>query len=184
MNNTKPSQTDLNKLLMYFKNGNYVNAEKLALILTKDYPKYQFSWKVLGAIYTQTDRKNEALNAKKISVDLAPIDAEAHYNLGATLQELGKLEDAELSYRKAIDLKLSYPKVHYNLGIILQEFGKIEDAELCYRKAIELNPDYYQSRSLLGVLLLELGKHNEGIKEKAKSDGSISFDLKNGLSIC
>ena len=118
------------------------------------------------------------------AIELNPNYPQALYNLGIILQELGKLGDAELCYRKAIELNPDYPQALHNLGITLQELGKLEDAELCYRKAIELNPDYYQSRSLLGVLLLELGKHNEGIKEKAKSDGSISFDLKNGLSIC
>ena len=34
------------------------------------------------------------------AVMLSPQDAEAHSNLGLTLQELGRLDDAEASYRE------------------------------------------------------------------------------------
>ena len=39
------------------------------------------------------------------AIALKPDYAEAHNNLGITLRELGKLDEAEASYRKAIALK-------------------------------------------------------------------------------
>ena len=62
-------------------------------------------------------------------------------NYGVILKDLGKLQDAELSYRKAIELKPNYAEGHYNLGIILKDIGKLQDAELSYRKAIEIKPN-------------------------------------------
>ena len=46
------------------------------------------------------------------SVQLAPQDAEAHSNLGNTLKELGRLDEAEASYRQAIALKPDYAEAH------------------------------------------------------------------------
>ena len=62
-------------------------------------------------------------------MQLDPQDAEAHNNLGITLQELGRLNEAEVSYRKAITLKPDYAEAHNNLGNTLKELGRLEEAE-------------------------------------------------------
>ena len=62
-------------------------------------------------------------------------------NYGVILSDLGKLKEAELSYRKAIEIKPDYADAHSNLGVLLKELGNLQEAELSLRKAIELNPD-------------------------------------------
>ena len=57
------------------------------------------------------------------AVTLSPQDAEAHYNLGNTLKEQGRLDEAEASYGQAIALKLDYAEAHNNLGNTLKELG-------------------------------------------------------------
>ncbi|MDA9707363.1 tetratricopeptide repeat protein [Prochlorococcus sp. AH-736-K21] len=79
-------------------------------------------------------------------------------NYGIILQSLGKLEDAELSTRKAIEIKPNLAEVHLNLGSILKGLGKLEDAELSTRKAIEIKPDYAMSHYNLANILKGLGK--------------------------
>ena len=39
-----PSQKDLNKLLKQYQNRQYEEAEKLALLITKEFEEHQFSW--------------------------------------------------------------------------------------------------------------------------------------------
>jgi Flp pilus assembly protein TadD len=51
---------------------------------------------------------------------LKPDFAEAHSNLGNTLKELGRLDEALASYRQAIALKPDYAEAHYNLGNTLK----------------------------------------------------------------
>ena len=48
---------------------------------------------------------SEAVDANQTAVVLSSQDAEAHYNLGITFQELGRLDEAEASYIQAIALK-------------------------------------------------------------------------------
>ena len=50
------------------------------------------------------------------AIALKPDFAEAHYNLGNTLQQLGRLDDAEANYRRAIALKPDIAEAHNNLG--------------------------------------------------------------------
>ena len=100
-----PPQDLLNSLLGHYQNGRLSDAEKLAVRITQDFPEHQFAWKVLGALLGALGRKAEAVDANQTAVALSPQDAEAHSNLGITLQELGRLNEAEASYTQAISLK-------------------------------------------------------------------------------
>jgi len=81
--------------------------------------------------------------------------------LGNVLTELGKLIEAELSYKNAIALKPSFAEVHSNLGLLLIELHRPEDAEISYKNAIALKPDFAEAHSDLGNTLKELGRLEE-----------------------
>ena len=107
-----PSQQQLDSLLEHYHNGRLNDAEKLAISITNEFPKHQFAWKVLGAVFGAFGRNSEALDANQTAVTLSPQDAAAHNNLGITFQELGKLDEAESSYRQAIALKPDFAGSH------------------------------------------------------------------------
>ena len=161
VNFIKPPQQQLNSLIEFYQTGRYIDAEKLSLSITKEFPMYQFAWKILGAVLKQNGKINESLVATQKSLQLDPQDAEAYNNLGVMLQDLGRLNEAEVSLRQAITLKPDYAIAHSNLGGILQGLGRLEEAEANYRKAITLKPDYAEAHSNLGNTLKELGKLDE-----------------------
>ena len=170
-----PSQTELNSLLAHYQSGRYNDAEKLAISITEEFPRHQFSWKVLGAVLQQTGRISEGLIAFRKSVALIPEDAEAHSNLGVTLQELGRLEEAEASCRQAIALKSDFAEAHNNLGATLGKLGRLEEAEASYRQAIALKPDFAEAHSNLGITLNALG-----LKENALQHFKRNLHLERG----
>ena len=148
-----PSQAEMQKLINHYQNGQYGDAETLAISITEQFPGHQFAWKVLGAVFGQTGQVNDALNANQKAVQLEPQDADAHNNLGATLQELGRFDGAEASYRQLIALKSDDATAHYNLGITLKAVGRLEEAIASLNKAIELKPDFVEAHHNLGVTL-------------------------------
>ena len=156
-----PSQAEINNLLRQYQTGLYGDAEKLALSITERFPEHGFGWKALGAILSKTGRFSESLVPNQKSVQLAPQDAEALYNLGGTLKKLGRLKDAEASYRQAIVLKPDFAESHSNLGNTLQELGRLDEAEASCRQAIALKPDYAEVHNNLGITLQELGRLDE-----------------------
>jgi tetratricopeptide (TPR) repeat protein len=160
-NSLSPSQLQVDNLVEHYQNGRYNEAEKLAVTITQKFPKYQFGWKVLGAVLKQTGRIIESLFAKHKAVELDSLDAEAHSNLGNTLQELGRLDEAESNCRRAIALKPDYAEAHSNLGNTLKELGRLDEAEASYTQAIALKPDLAEVQSNLGNLLQELGRLDE-----------------------
>ncbi len=82
-------------------------------------------------------------------------------NYGVILKNVGNLQGAESSCRKAIELNPDLADAHSNLGNILKDLGKLKEAELSTRKAIELNPDLADAHSNLGNILKDLGKLKE-----------------------
>jgi tetratricopeptide (TPR) repeat protein len=161
LNGMSPSDAEINTLLEYYQNGQFSDAEKLAKSLTEKFPTHQFGWKVLGALFGQSGRNSEALNANQTAVVLSPQDASTHYNLGITLQELGKLHKAETSLRQAIVLKPNFAEAYSNLGSTLNELGKYAEAESSCRKSITLKPDFAIPHYNLGVTLQKLDRLHE-----------------------
>ena len=156
-----PSQTQMKELMNHYQNGRHGNAEKLALVITHDFPKHQFGWKILGLLFAQTEKLFEALDANQKSVQLDLQDAEAHSNLANSLRELGRLEEAEASYRKAIKLNPDFPEIHNNLGTMLRELNRLAEAEASCRQAIKLKPDFPEAHRNLGITLKALHKLEE-----------------------
>jgi Flp pilus assembly protein TadD/2-polyprenyl-3-methyl-5-hydroxy-6-metoxy-1,4-benzoquinol methylase len=161
VNFLEPPQEQLDILLKYYQAGRYVEAEKLSLSITQEFPKHPFALKVFAAVLKQNGRINESLIISQKSVQSDPQDAEAHSNLGVIMNELGRLKEAEASYRKIIELKPDYAEAHHNLSVMLQKQGRLKEAEASYRKIIELKPDYAEAHHNLSVMLQKQGRLKE-----------------------
>ena len=162
INFLEPPQEQLNSLLECYQTGRYVDAEKLSVSITEEFPKHPFAWKVLAGVLKQMGKINESLVVGQKSVQLDPQDAGAHNNLGVLLQHAqGRLKEAEESCRQAITLKPDYAEAHYNLGNTLKKQGRLDEAEASYTQAITLKPDYAEAHYNLGNTLKELGRLEE-----------------------
>ena len=143
MNNIaeNPKVEKLQELLKFYQNGQIKNAENLAIYITQNFPNHHFAWKVLGAIFGQTGRNLEAIDANQMAIKLSPNDVETYNNLGNSLRVVGKLDEAEKNYKKAISLKPDFSIAHSNLGVTFQDQMKFEDAYNSFINALELNPN-------------------------------------------
>ena len=88
-------------------------------------------------------------------------DPSVFSNYGIILRNLGKLKEAEISYRKAIELKPDLAAGHNNLGTVLKDLGKLKEAELSISKATELDPDFAIAHNNLGTVLNDLRKSKD-----------------------
>jgi tetratricopeptide (TPR) repeat protein len=156
-----PSQERINSLIGHYQFGRFTEAEKLAGLLTKEFPEHPFGWKAFGLVLQQTGRLDESLLPMQKSVELSPLDAEAIGNLGVTLQELGRLKEAEASCRQAIALEAGAYLQHNNLGNTLKKLGRLDESEASFRQAIDLKPDYAEAHSNLGATLKDQGRLDE-----------------------
>jgi Flp pilus assembly protein TadD len=107
--------------------------------------------------------RSEAFAEYREAIRLQPDYAAAHYNLGNTLRDQGKLLEAIAALREAIRLQPGYAEAHNNLGLALHDQGKVSEAVAEYREAIRLQPDYAAAHYNLGIVLAGQGKRAEAI---------------------
>jgi tetratricopeptide (TPR) repeat protein len=100
------------------------------------------------------EQYNEALR-------LNPRDVQAHLNLAAACEALGKYDEAVRQYRVVLEINPTSAPAHYNLGNRLLARKELEEAETHYRAALASQPDYPQARINLAGVLLKRGKTAE-----------------------
>lgn len=84
----------------------------------------------------------QAAEAYQRAVELAPEWLEARINLGATLYQLGQMEEAERHFRAALQREAENSTLHFNLGCVLDEQGRFEEAIQHLKIAVQLAPHY------------------------------------------
>jgi uncharacterized protein (TIGR02466 family) len=160
-----PTKLQVENLLEHYHNFRYSEAEKLALSMNEEFTDFPISWKVLGAIFMRTCRMPQALDVHQKVVKLVPQDFEAHYDLGLTLQELGKFQESELSLRRAVELNPDFVEGYYYLGIVLRALDRLYEAEENYRKALELKPDLSEAIINIGQLYVDRKQYESAIEQ-------------------
>ncbi len=87
------------------------------------------------------DRLDEALEAARRAVTLAPDNGEAHVAMGEALQALGRTDDALAAYERAAKLPgLALEKAMVNRGICLMEIGETAAARAAFEQVLALFP--------------------------------------------
>ncbi|MCY7382712.1 MAG: tetratricopeptide repeat protein [Microcoleus sp. CAN_BIN18] len=86
-----------------------------------------------------------------------------YHNLGNSLQESGKFNEAVAAYKQAVELNPNFSWSHHGLGDVLLKLEQWEEAVCAYRKTVELNPDFSWSYHNLGDALLKLERWEDAV---------------------
>lgn len=89
------------------------------------------------------------------NIEKNPADFEAHYNLGAMLQEKGNLEAALREYEAAVNLRPEDPTGNNALGAALVAGGRPGQAAPYLQAALKSRPDYFDAHYNLGFALAQ-----------------------------
>lgn len=84
--------------------------------------------------------------------------APGHASLGVVHQQLGNINDAIASYRRAIELSPADGRAWFNLATAYKLIPDLERAVECYRRAVDIMPRDLDSLSALGRTEIELGQ--------------------------
>jgi tetratricopeptide (TPR) repeat protein len=106
-------------------------------------------------------RDSETLWRHAVAFD--PESAFAHFNLGLTLRDAGRPDEARAEYERALALlpeRLPNAKAvfHATLGMLLHERGDVAGAEQNYRSALRYSEDNVIARTNLGVIQAQRGE--------------------------
>lgn len=101
-------------------------------------PKFHMPHVVLGQIYANKGKYEDAIKEFNLAIGKKPDSFMAHLDLGIYYMHLDKPEDAIRVYRRAAELKPDRPTPHMNAGVALQSLGRYDEAVAELKKALEL----------------------------------------------
>jgi tetratricopeptide (TPR) repeat protein len=89
---------------------------------------------------SDTESLDQAAEAYRRAVEAAPEWVEARINLGTTMYQLGRMEEALKQFTSAIRLEPQNALAEFNLGCVLEQLGQTESAIAHLAHAVELSP--------------------------------------------
>lgn len=106
---------------------------------------------VVGRMYLDDERLNEAEQAFRRALEVNKDNAEALNGLGLTLAKQGRSAEAKEDFEQAIALRRDYSEAINNLGVLYVQQGKVNDAISAFNYGIQVAPDE-------DILYLNLGR--------------------------
>lgn len=150
--------TALDFAVRHHQAGDLETAEGIYRQVLRHQPDNPIALHLLGVISYQRKEYRQAAEHIGKALSVKPDYADAHSNLGNALREMGKLDEAECSYRKAIAINPGFAMAQYNLGAVLMSRSHHSEAESCFRRALVANPSLAEAHVNLGNALKEQGK--------------------------
>ncbi|SKB13318.1 hypothetical protein PL11201_490053 [Planktothrix sp. PCC 11201] len=123
-------------------------------------PDLALAHRNLGKVWSKIGKPELAASCWYQAFSLEPqnIKPEEHLSLGNILFRQGRIDQAEISYRRALEGNSNPIEVYHNLGELFAAQGKLVEAESFYQQAIHLNPKFFESYNSLGKVLVSQGK--------------------------
>ena len=115
------------------------------------YPGDYVLQSVGGTIYDVAGRVQSALMCRASALSIRPHDAGALYRLGESLSFLGRLTDAEGSFRASLALDPSSVEALWSLGVCQSQLGDRAGALESYSRAFKLRDDFELRADLTGT---------------------------------
>lgn len=163
-----------NEMVSKFHSKSYKDAIKLGNKFIIKNPNSVVAFKIIGLSARNIGDMELALSVFEKAIQINPLDAESHNNMGTLLYELRKIEESLLSFQKAIKVNPLYADAYCNIGNVYLHKQDNETALKYYKKAIEINSELPTAHTNLGTLYLRLG-----LPDKAEKSFRKSLKIKN-----
>ncbi|HIL86459.1 MAG TPA: sulfotransferase family protein [Candidatus Marinimicrobia bacterium] len=155
----------IDSVIELYSNGQIQEALETIEALSKDFPNNPLLLNISGVCYAGLSLMDDAVKSYEKAIAIKPDYADAHFNLGNILRDLGELDGAIKSFVKTIEIMPEYDEAQYNLGVTLQELGQLDEAIEQYEKALSINPENADLILNLGFIYQGLGQIDEAIEQ-------------------
>jgi tetratricopeptide (TPR) repeat protein len=112
---------------------------------------------------SNTESLDQAAQAYLKAVDAAPEWVEARINLGTTMYQLGRMEEAREHFSVAVEFEPENALAEFNLGCVLEQLGNTAEAILHLSRAVELAPSLADAHLNLALAYDKSGSPSTGL---------------------
>ena len=124
---------------------------------------------VLGVICFNYDHDLACMEREqKVAIELNPNYSEGHRRYGLLLQDLGRFEEARLSYKRALEIDPLSPVTNFQSAQVLFFERKYDESETQSKKNIELDPNFWYAHLQLFYVYRMKRDHAAAVEELAK----------------
>jgi tetratricopeptide (TPR) repeat protein len=152
------------------------NARGYAETLVEEYPDDPAAWFILGRIYRQQERYEEASDAFEKALRLTAFNVFIYDELLKAEEESNDLISVVDIYLKLVQLHPQSAVLHERLGLSLARIGHNEEAKIYLQKALELDSSLEDARNILGLIHLELDENESAAAQFRRYLASVPDD--------
>lgn len=134
--------------------------------------RYQ-TWLILGTIYAQQRKFDEAITALQRAKSLAPEEAAVYFALGSARFQKNDYPGTIADLQTGLRLKPNSPDAWFDLGNAYLKLKQYSEATTAYERAVAVEKDFWPALTNIGLVLYEQGQPREAI---AKWQASIAID--------
>ena len=118
-----------------------------------------------GVVLEEDPRNHpQAIALYQRVLELDPLHAAAHINLGTLHYNRQDYKSAEEHYRRALEIDPRYALAHFDLGNVLDETGRVSEAIQTYLTAIQLAPTYADAHYNLALAYEKVKESRRALK--------------------
>ena len=169
--------------LAYLRKNDLEKTKEIALKLTGSHKNRAEGPYLMGLVYFQEKKTDEAIISFQESLKKASIPG-AYYYLGLSHMAKGNLEQATSEFQRVIDLRPGMVQARLLLAVAHLKGGRAEDAEREVKKALEMDENNAFAHNLLGSVYLSSGRGDSAMEEFDKAielnPGLVDAHIKKG----
>ncbi len=161
--------------ILNWRKGDFAKADEQLREALKIATKIEDNWfeaecfNAVALVKTSMERIDEAIDAYKQAIRLAPDQIFAWNNLGNLCAKIGRHDEATIAFLKAVECNPRDPIGWNGLGSVYSKIGYVDDAIAAYRKSIQYMPTFAQPWSGLGDVYASTGRTDEAIRAQHKA---------------
>ena len=121
-----------------------------------------------GKLWLRADDMVKASESFQRAAGLLPGFGPAWANLGGTLGELDRPQEALAAFERALALDPSSPQALNNVGVVRRELGRLGESEAAFRQVIQLTPGMAFGHYNLGHTLFLQGRFQAALSAYAE----------------
>jgi len=161
--------------LLNWRRGNYQKAEELLEDAMEIAAHLQNNWfeaecyNALALLKSSLGRNDEAIDAYKHAIKLAPNEIFAWNNLGNLCLKINRNDEAMIAFQKAVEHNPEDAVAWNGLGDVYYRSGYIDDAIGAYRNSIKYSPILHHPWNGLGNIYASTGRFDDAEKAFRKT---------------
>ena len=162
--------------LHYFSQKDYSHAKPILQKILKSSPNHADANICLGMIAARDEDFVRAEYLFKKAANNSPDNPTIFNNLGNSLKNQGKDEEALASFKRALSVEPEHPGFNANLGNILVRLGRLHEASDCFEKALKTDQENVHLLAKLGSVYEQANRYDEAL---TVMDRAVALDPNN-----